>query len=293
MSSNIRSSLSSTRRLPANAVAYEVRLINSSEKVKLLRAPSIESDVVLKARSLQFACTALRKRLGSPHSAEDLISVISEHFPASTQQAELDAEAIVTKFRGCFGDVTYLSPLGFFNANGDDVTEKIHKTPRPANVCSLETKFELPLSRLGAPFLVYQRCDMSYWLHLPQSCPQIKKAAVATASSIVSSSGTRNSLFSVATNLQSKFTFTPGVELTEDTTVPLSTINLGGSTTATTSKSGSTPASASKAGITVGDSGDAGGDSNASGAGSNEFPSTSNTGLRRLIRNSTRKLRNF
>jgi len=279
MSSNIRSSLSSTRRLPANAVAYEVRLINSSEKVKLLRAPSIESDVVWKARSLQFACTALRKRLGSPHSAEDLISVISEHFPAITQQAELDAEAIVTKFRGCFGDVTYLSPLGFFNANGDDVTEKIHKTRRPVNVCFLETKFELPLSRLGAPFSVYQRCDMSYWLHLPQSCPQIKTASVATASSIISPSDTRKSLFSVATNLQSKFTFNPEVELTEDTAVPLSPINLGGNTTATTSENCSTAASASKAGITAGDSGDASGDSNASEGGSNGFPSTSNTGF--------------
>ena len=65
MSSNIRSSLASTRKLPANAVVYEVRLINSTEKVKLLRAPTIESDVVWKARSLQFACTTLRKRLGT------------------------------------------------------------------------------------------------------------------------------------------------------------------------------------------------------------------------------------
>ena len=83
--------------------------------------------------------------------------------------------------------------------------------------------------------------------------------------------------FSVATNLQSKFTFTPGAELTEDATVLPAIINLSGSVTATASKSGSTPASASKTSITVGDSGDAGGDSNASDAGSSEFPSTSNT----------------
>ena len=79
-------------------------------------------------------CTALRKKLGSPHRAEDLISVIAEHFPASTQQAAIDAEAIVAKFRGCFGDMTYLKSLGFFKPNGDDVTEEICNTPRPANV---------------------------------------------------------------------------------------------------------------------------------------------------------------
>ena len=107
MSSNIRYSLVSTPKLPTNAVVYEVRLINSKEKVKLLRTPSIESDVAWKARSLKFAFTALRKRLGNPHSAEDLISVISEHFPVGTQQAELDAEAIVTKFRNFLG----MSPI--------------------------------------------------------------------------------------------------------------------------------------------------------------------------------------
>ena len=187
MSSNIRSSLASTGKLPTNAVVYEVRLINSKKKVKLLRAPSIESDVVWKAHSLKFTCTALRKRLRNPHSAEDLISVISEHFSVGTQQAELGAEANVTKFRNWFGNVTYLTPLGFFNAHRDDVTKRIHKTPHPANVCFLETKFELSLSWLDAPFSVYQRCDMIYWLHLPQSCPQKKKATFAAASSIASS----------------------------------------------------------------------------------------------------------
>ena len=148
MSSNIRYSLVSTPKLPTNAVVYEVRLINSKEKVKLLRTPSIESDVAWKAHSLKFAFTALRKRLGNPHSAEDLISVISEHFPVGTQQAELVAEAIVTKFRNFYPQNAASSECVF---------------PRK--------KIELPLSRLGTPFSVYQRCDMIYWLHLPQSCP--------------------------------------------------------------------------------------------------------------------------
>ena len=115
------------------------------------------------------------EKLGKPYSAENLIAVISEHFSVGSQQAEYDAEAIVAKFCNYFGDVTLLSPLGFYDSNGNDVTDRMHQTPRPANACFLETKFELPLSYLGAPFSVYQRCAMTYWLHLPQSGSQHKK----------------------------------------------------------------------------------------------------------------------
>ena len=129
MSSNIRASLASSRKLPANAVVYEERLINNTETVKLLRAPSVESDVVWKARSLQFACSTLRKKLGKPFSAANLIAVISDHFPVGTQQAEHDADAVVTTFRNCFGNVRHLTPLGFINSDGDDVTATMHQVP--------------------------------------------------------------------------------------------------------------------------------------------------------------------
>jgi len=66
------------------------------------------------------------EEVGEPHNAESLISVISEHFLVGTQQAEHDAEEIVAKFRNCFGDVTYLAPLGFSSSNGDDVTDRMH-----------------------------------------------------------------------------------------------------------------------------------------------------------------------
>ena len=112
--------------------------------------------------------------MGKLHSAENLIAIISEHFPAGTKQTEHDVEAIIAKFRSYFGDVTFLSPLGFYDSNGDDVTDKIYHSPQPVNACFLETKFELHLSRLGAPFSVYQRCTMTYWLHLPQSGPHKK-----------------------------------------------------------------------------------------------------------------------
>ena len=170
MNPNIRASLSSSssRTLPVNAVVYGERWIKGKDNVCLLCAPSIESDIVWKARSLRFAYSVLRPKLGEPYSAETLISVFREHFPLGTQQSEHEAEAVVEKFRNCFNDTAYLSPLGFYNASGLDVTDKMHKTPRPANVCFLETKFDLPLSDLGDPFTAYQRCDLTYYFHLPQ-----------------------------------------------------------------------------------------------------------------------------
>ena len=56
-------------------------------------------------------------------------------------------------------------------------------------------------------------------------------------------------------------------------------INLSGSATTGAGKGGSTPASASRFDGTVGASGDAGGDSDASVAGSDGFLSNSNTGF--------------
>ena len=89
----------------------------------------------------------------------------------------------------------------------------MHKTPRPVNVCFLETKFDLPLSALGDPFTAYQRCDLTYYLHLPQSLGGIANAVLspqAKVSTLESSDSERRNLFSVATNLNSKFMSTPG-----------------------------------------------------------------------------------
>ena len=93
------------------------------------------------------------------------------------------------------------------------MTDKMHKTPRPANVCFSEKKSDLPLSELGDQFTAYQRCDLTYYLHLPQSLGEnanvvlLTQAKVSTAES---SCWERRSLFSAATNLNSKFMSTPG-----------------------------------------------------------------------------------
>jgi len=131
---------------------------------------------------------------------------------------------------------------------------------------------------------------MIYWIHLPQSCPQKKKTAAATSSLTDSSAATRHSLFSVATNLQLKFTFTPGVTVTDNREEDLSAvINLSGSVPASASKGGSSPSGTKALGATTKSSSDAGGGkigaaSNAngtstSGSGGAGSPSNINSGF--------------
>ena len=215
MSANTRVSLTSlsSRNLPPSAVAYVERPIKGKDTVQLLRAPSIESDVVWKARSFRFAYKTLRSKLDL-YSADLLISVIREHFPLGTTQSEQEAESMVSKFQRSFGNISYLTPRGYYNSSGDDTTAKMHQVPRPPNVCFLEVNFDFPLSTLGEPFTVYQRCDLTYFLHLPQSLPGVDP----TSSGTIGSNKTENSkdsgrasLFSAVTNLNSKFSSTPGI----------------------------------------------------------------------------------
>ena len=89
----------------------------------------------------------------------------------------------------------------------------MHKTLRPANVYFLETKFDLTLSLLVNPLTTYQRCDLTYFLHLLQLLCDNSNLILSTptkASTTKSSDSEQRSLFSVATNLNSKFMTTLG-----------------------------------------------------------------------------------
>ena len=154
MISQLRSSFrsSSPRNLPPSVVVYEKHLIKRKDKVHLLRASSIESEIVWKARSFDFAYIALHSKFGDPHSSEQLIAFVREYFPLDTTQSESNAQIKVTKFRSSFNDVSHLSPLGFYDSDGLDMTDIIYKTPRPINICFFEVKFDLPLAMLGSSF---------------------------------------------------------------------------------------------------------------------------------------------
>lgn len=94
----------------------------------------------------------------------------------------------------------------------------------------------------------------------------------------------------MATHLQSKFTFNPGVEVTEDTKNLPAVINLSGSATVSTGKGGSTPANASRVNGTVGASSDADGIVTPVRLEATDFYQIVILGLLRLNRNYTRKL---
>ena len=71
---------------------YEKHLIKRKDKVHLSRASSIESEIVWKARSLDFAYIALHSKLGDPHSSEQLIAFVREYFPLDTTQSESNSQ---------------------------------------------------------------------------------------------------------------------------------------------------------------------------------------------------------
>ena len=68
-----------------------------------------------------------------------------------------------------FGETQYLSPYGFYNSDRVDLTDKMRQSPRPEHMCFPETKFGLLLAKMGEPFTVTQRCDLTCFLHLWQS----------------------------------------------------------------------------------------------------------------------------
>ena len=106
----------------------------------------------------------------------------------------------------------------------------MRKTPRPANILFIEVKYDMPLSALVPPFYEYRRCNMLYFLHLPQSVPGGTK--VNTSIGLFSSSSTsdpvRRSLFTAATSLNSTFTSTPGrtASSSDSSAAPLRTVDV-------------------------------------------------------------------
>ena len=99
---------------------------------------------------------------------ETLITVFSDHFPLSTQNAEHEAHLAVSNFKANFQNVAYLTPLGFFDIQGNRQCYHMTKKTRPPNVCYLNEKAEIPLSEF-TPKFQGKTCRLEYYLHLPQS----------------------------------------------------------------------------------------------------------------------------
>ena len=76
------------------AVSFDTRIIGANERIQLLKAPSMESNKIWKNRAFNYAYNRLRAKLctrtDNEFRPETLITVFSNHFPLSTQNAGHD-----------------------------------------------------------------------------------------------------------------------------------------------------------------------------------------------------------
>ena len=157
---------------PPQTVTYETRTIGSHEKIQLLRAPAIETDKIWKNRAFKYAYSRLRPklctRIDNEYRPETLITVFSDHFPLSTQNAEHEADEAARSFQKKLQDVSYLTPVGFYDIQGDRQCHQMIKKNRPPNVAYLKMSADIPMDKFGSVF-EGKSCHLEYFLHLPQS----------------------------------------------------------------------------------------------------------------------------
>ena len=163
-----------------------------TEKLRLLKAPSVDADAMWKAQAFDFARDQLRGKLSATISADTIISVIGEQFPMPTMAAEQEARRIVSLFRMAFGCVDNLTPTVMLDRGGNDQTGLMYRTPRPANVCYLGVKARIPMQKLSTAFDdSFAYFNLSYYLELPQSFNPNTIIGPASTSSISSISGAK------------------------------------------------------------------------------------------------------
>ena len=102
---------------PFSKPSYEERILGD-QKISLLKAPGVDSDVMWKQQCFESVYNRLRTKLSDSYSTESLISVFNVHFPISTLPAEDLARSAVTSFKAAFGNVQYLQPTSFLTLNG-------------------------------------------------------------------------------------------------------------------------------------------------------------------------------
>ena len=148
---------------------YEGRLLGS-EKIQLLKAPGIDSDVMWKQQCFESVYNRLRAKLCDSCNADAIISVFNAHFPISTLAAEDQARMAVTKFQSAFGNISYLKPTAFLNRNGEDKTSEMYQQPRPANIYHLGVTAEISMYEISKAFDREMTFSIKYFLPLPQTC---------------------------------------------------------------------------------------------------------------------------
>ena len=86
------------------------------------------------------------------YPASALISVFGKNFEVYTHVANDQADDYLSRFRCSFSNVSYLSPRGYFNLAGEDVTHKVRKEKHAPNLAFVLVDADIPHSHLHDSF---------------------------------------------------------------------------------------------------------------------------------------------
>ena len=103
------------------------------------------------------------------YSASALISGFGKHFDITTHVANDQTDTYVQQINAAFGEVKYLSPLGYFDSKGNNVTSQVRKEKRPENLAYMLVEASIPLQDLHRVFTSTDVFTHQYYLPLPQS----------------------------------------------------------------------------------------------------------------------------
>ena len=95
-----------------------------NEKLRLLKAPSVEAEAMWKAQSFTFSRNFLRGKLNAKASVDSVIAVIGDDLPMPNMTAGQEARRFISQFRALFGNVNNLTPTVFWIEKG-----KIRQVP--------------------------------------------------------------------------------------------------------------------------------------------------------------------
>ena len=148
------------------------RVLDGKETLSLLESSPVTQKAQWKLRSFLHCDKKLRPKLNS-YSAAALISVVAIYFDFNIHVANNQAESYVETFKLAFRNFRWLSPIGYFDKQGNDVTRKVRAAIRPPNLAFILVEARMYLGQLHSTFNETVLFTHQYYLLLPQSCQTI------------------------------------------------------------------------------------------------------------------------
>ena len=142
-------------------------VIDGKETVSLLEAPAITRKPQWKLRSFMHCEKKIRPKLNA-YPATTLISVFGRHFDVNTHVAIEQADSYVLEFDKTFANLENLTPLGYYNHAGMEITGEVRNTKRPPNLAFVLVEANIKMNILHKAF-DNDEYTMQYYLKLPQS----------------------------------------------------------------------------------------------------------------------------